>query len=318
MITPTPDFRNRRDLVTGLVHFDRIELRRIDLQEIFRFGLFRIKTSHKSHSRTPLQARAAVGLPISFQASSGESHIFWNFGSSASKILDSSHEANDIVFSTGGSKTILVTSFAGCARIDTLLLDVLDCTTPVIPSWAVVIDTDQTSRISTGSLWVNPGVTLSLQFGTDTIYAETGSKIIGTSTSLVYLKRGAQILENNGLVIHDTSTSFSGDNLLCSGLTFNYSQAPPNVAFRNGVFAGAALSSIKVSPNPATGRVTISGLRKGISSMAIVNVLGASVMELRPEGRSSLPVELSSLPAGSYFVRIEAVNSVSTIRLVKE
>ncbi len=90
---------------------------------------------------------------------------------------------------------------------------------------------------------------------------------------------------------------------------------------------GVTGPALSVSPNPATGRVTLSFSlpAPGTVSVTVLNVLGEVVRELPsphplPKGEGEIQVDLSKLPAGIYYARIVAgKNATATmVKVVKE
>ncbi len=85
----------------------------------------------------------------------------------------------------------------------------------------------------------------------------------------------------------------------------------------NSVSQSSLRTGFSVYPNPTTASVTITGVR---GAAHVENVLGER--ESVPETRSLEPgtrsLDLSQLPAGTYFVRIETPGGVRMRRVVKE
>ncbi len=259
----------------------------------------------------------AVGNYLDFSSDGSDDSIFWDFGTTAKSTSGTGSYVRDIQYLTGGRKTVIIHNVAvgGCVRLDTLSLNIIECTTPSVPNDAVVIAHDSTISSTSHTLWVNPGVTVTVSspYGL-LVFAESGSKVIASNGGIVYLKRGAQWSGKNLLVIHDSATSYTGTgiDLLCTPLAFDYTNAPPNVAFRNGVFKEMNESLIQLSTNPAHNIVNISGLPKAMVSATLVNVLGATVREIANPRASMLKLDLRDLQTGTYFLRIAMANSVIT------
>lgn len=72
-------------------------------------------------------------------------------------------------------------------------------------------------------------------------------------------------------------------------------------------------TTVELSPNPTTGLLTISG---SYSSIIITNLLGEPV--LRATYAPAGTLDLSRLPAGTYFVRIVTASGVVVRKIVKE
>jgi len=69
-------------------------------------------------------------------------------------------------------------------------------------------------------------------------------------------------------------------------------------------------------PNPASNLVTISGATE-IETISIFNLLGQEVARQKGNGRGA-QVDVSSLPAGNYLVRVKAVGGEQLMKLVKK
>jgi hypothetical protein len=261
-----------------------------------------------------------VGNIVEFY-SPGQDSDFWDFGPTATPATAKGNRVKTS-FLTGGHKIVVLRTLAlgGCARFDTTSVNVVACAVPAIPQDAIVVAHDTSISYPPRTLWVNPGVRLSVGH-TILIFAETGSNISsGGGGGIIYLKRGAQYSGGRILVIHDSATSYTngGNDLLCNPLDFDYTNAPPNVAFHNGVFTEANESLIQLSPNPAHDLVNISGLPKEIVSATLVNVLGATVREIANPHASTMKLDLGDLQTGMYFLRIATANSVITKKIVRE
>ncbi len=66
--------------------------------------------------------------------------------------------------------------------------------------------------------------------------------------------------------------------------------------------------TIEVYPNPATGTVTILAGGTSILGITVLNVLGENVLDVPNQYASDLMLDLSNLPSGTYFLRIQTAN----------
>ncbi len=66
--------------------------------------------------------------------------------------------------------------------------------------------------------------------------------------------------------------------------------------------------TIEIYPNPATGMVTIMAGGTSILGITVLNVLGENVLALPNLRESEFSFDLSKLPSGTYFLRIETSN----------
>ena len=79
---------------------------------------------------------------------------------------------------------------------------------------------------------------------------------------------------------------------------------------------------MRAVPNPFSSGFTTSFYSQGEwLKISLFNSLGAEIKVLLnkslPEGIHEIPFQLTGLPAGAYFVRIQNRNSQKTIRLMK-
>ncbi len=75
--------------------------------------------------------------------------------------------------------------------------------------------------------------------------------------------------------------------------------------------------AIILYPNPANTTVNISSV-EGISSIYISNVLGQNVYSQASLKTKKLEINISFLPKGIYYVRVETKNKIQTLKLIKE
>lgn len=72
-----------------------------------------------------------------------------------------------------------------------------------------------------------------------------------------------------------------------------------------------------IYPNPTlSGEMTISGLENS-NHVSVFNLLGVLVFEINSE-KDSEHIDLSNQPSGVYFVRIKGVNSISTLKVLRD
>ncbi|HWY98359.1 MAG TPA: T9SS type A sorting domain-containing protein, partial [Bacteroidia bacterium] len=83
------------------------------------------------------------------------------------------------------------------------------------------------------------------------------------------------------------------------------------------------INGIVIYPNPATELLNIE-LNTGGTVMAVLiritDVSGKEIMEAKRAlvGNTTLPVNISNLAAGMYFVRIEAGTSIQVVKFIKK
>ena len=77
-------------------------------------------------------------------------------------------------------------------------------------------------------------------------------------------------------------------------------------------------SNLILYPNPAKDKITISHLHiTGITQLSIFNVNGEKVMEKQLTNNET-QIDISALPRGVYFVRVQNEKMVEVAKMVKE
>ena len=86
-----------------------------------------------------------------------------------------------------------------------------------------------------------------------------------------------------------------------------------------GVKNNDAVQSLdmEIAPNPTYGPVTVYNIPAG-AHVTIESILGEIVMEVRNTQTSDATIDLSKLPAGTYFARIVTPNSLVMRKIVRE
>jgi hypothetical protein len=78
-------------------------------------------------------------------------------------------------------------------------------------------------------------------------------------------------------------------------------------------------NSISVYPNPTDGQLQITNYELRIENIEIFDVMGRCVATVETHGRASLQLDISHLPSGVYFVRIQTENgAVITRKVIKQ
>ncbi len=280
----------------------------------------------------------AVGIPNKFRLTENSGASYWNFGDDATPSRDTTGAGFAFTtYSTSGPKMVTATDVAagGCSATDTFYTYAYGCGAMAIPNDAIVISNDTSFLGDTVSrtFWINPGVTVTGMGGgttPDTLFVEAGATVIDP-TGLVYLKPNASAVCDYayGLIIYD-SASVTGDaaNLAnwtlldCTDLSFDYTNAPPNSIMHineneSVAIANTALEQIALSPNPTNGIVAVEGVPVS-AQVQVMNVLGVAVQQMARTMESDLTIDLSTLAAGTYYVRIASGNGITTKKVVKE
>ena len=76
-------------------------------------------------------------------------------------------------------------------------------------------------------------------------------------------------------------------------------------------------TNISLSPNPATGMIIIHNAPANIVKATVLNVIGENVLEISPNA-PEFTLDLSKLPAGTYFARFSLANKVIMRKIIKE
>jgi photosystem II stability/assembly factor-like uncharacterized protein len=91
--------------------------------------------------------------------------------------------------------------------------------------------------------------------------------------------------------------------------------APFTSDVKNSTPSDLALS---LSPNPATGILTVHNAPANLLHVTITNILGETVNEITNSGESDFMIALLKLPAGTYFIRFMSKDLVVTRKMIKE
>ncbi|WP_432411081.1 S8 family serine peptidase [Rasiella sp. SM2506] len=77
-----------------------------------------------------------------------------------------------------------------------------------------------------------------------------------------------------------------------------------------------AIEGLVVYPNPTSNVLNITAAKQ-MSSIEIVNVLGQTLLS-KKVGATQIQIDLSTLAAGNYFVRVQAENATTVLQIVKK
>jgi hypothetical protein len=265
-----------------------------------------------------------AGEPVTFaldQDSLSDANTYeWDFGADAIPSTAVGSVIKDVVFMTGGPKNIAITAIGpvGCTNSTSTIVDVLGCS-PKITDDAIVVKENTYGGKGSGIFWVNPGVTFTAG-GSNIVFAEPGSTVSVQGSCTIYLKRGASCIGTGGscIIFYEDGASIPDgftNAKLCSGLDFDYTDAPPNIIQPLSVVNDNA-QSMAFFPNPSNGNFTISGMPTDVQEIAVYDVLGARVAKLDNPAAISFQVNLGAAMPGSYYVRITTEHSVTTRKIV--
>jgi len=253
-----------------------------------------------------------TNLPTKAFASIGNT-IFANTGSQLWRSKD-----------TGNNWTQLSAPFAGTMTVmDSLLF--------VIGSGKVIESTDL------GLDWVP--ITVDTAGETETVSAlvtDGKNLFAGTSHSGILLSRDSGTTWkaiNDSLPIsfyplHVTAmgvfdTLLFADLVSSDGGTYNLFVRSINELADTGKSGVQSVSeppadTLEVYPNPATGLVTIRSGSAQIEQVSVINLLGVDVLDLPNLRECEIAVDISKLPSGTYFLRIETVNGSVLRKVIRE
>jgi hypothetical protein len=77
-----------------------------------------------------------------------------------------------------------------------------------------------------------------------------------------------------------------------------------------------SMKEIKIYPNPATGNVTIDAASNQVLNGSITDVLGKEMMPLNFSGNQYQNIDISALPCGVYFVRLQIADRVIVQKII--
>ena len=101
------------------------------------------------------------------------------------------------------------------------------------------------------------------------------------------------------------------DEVFAPVLNVNYQSEGPEP---EGINDNLITTNLPVYPNPTNGDVTIGIDSKEIQSIEVMDLLGAVVMQ--PASISNR-IDISSLTAGTYILRVNSESGISTTRIIK-
>jgi hypothetical protein len=160
------------------------------------------------------------------------------------------------------------------------------------------------------SKWAFPSVTISaysyLIIWTDNDTSQTGNhanfKLSAAGEALLLVNPGLTIIDELVFGAQITDGSYGRYPNGTGGFTELYPTYNGENSLTMGLFQNTMISNMKVFPNPATETVSILFEAGEIPDMIYVyNKLGALV--LQGEGQPSIPLNISGLPIGMYFVK---------------
>ncbi len=149
-----------------------------------------------------------------------------------------------------------------------------------------------------------------------TINGSTGLPAVAPVTGDILVPATA-LLGNTRMRIKKIFGGVSAGSLPCTGAAFgeihdyNVTVTLPNVA--TNTFSS---TNFKFGPNPVKNVLEMS-YDKNITNISVINLLGQEVLVSKANATNAT-IDLSSLTAGAYMVKVSADNEVKSIKVIKE
>ena len=192
-------------------------------------------------------------------------------------------------YTTGGTYTGTTTNGDGCTVNETLELTINSAATPTG-------DANQTVEV-------------------DDVNDATLADLIVTPSTVVWYASEANAL--NGIDPLDSTTIVtSGSTYYAVNVSSGCSSEPFAVTVTVTLDTrGFDDANFSYYPNPTSGVVFLS-YSEEITKVTVVNMLGQVMMESKSSGNQT-QVDLSSLPAATYFVKVESNSKSKTVKVIK-
>jgi len=200
---------------------------------------------------------------------------------------------------------------------------------PAIPNTANVVSFSQTVNGGFTPQWVCSGDTLfsggGIFFvyleaggvmetggGIDTIYMKSGSVLnMNGGIHVIYFEPGAILNVSGGIPTYDT----------CVSVTFDYSNAPLSGCLITSVpEENAGTMLVSIYPNPAINEIKVQSSKFKVERVEVYDVLGKAAISYQPTAYSQrqISLDVSSLDAGIYFVKVKGEKEEYVAKFVKE
>lgn len=151
--------------------------------------------------------------------------------------------------------------------------------------------------------------------------------LVGTSTGLYstaslngmstnWTLEGSATIGNNIVNALDTRESDGMVAVATCGQGMFSGNFPPALSAKKETDLSASV--IELSPNPTNGIITVRNAPENLVSVSVMNVLGEKVLELANPHSADFALDLSHLPAGIYFARFAAANSVVMRKIIRQ
>lgn len=113
-----------------------------------------------------------------------------------------------------------------------------------------------------------------------------------------------------------SSVMFAFENVSAWG-TWIYLDNINITASTTGIAAASASQGIAAYPNPAHDNLLVTAPH-AIKSIGVVDMIGKTVLYQQPENETNVSVDISALPAGVYFVKVNTADSQKLIKVIKQ
>ncbi len=90
-----------------------------------------------------------------------------------------------------------------------------------------------------------------------------------------------------------------------------------STSMTTGISSANTNGTLEVFPNPAFDNLTVKA-SENISSIQIINMLGKRVINIEQTNELSKKVDISTLPAGVYFVKVTTADSEKLMKVIKQ
>jgi hypothetical protein len=147
----------------------------------------------------------------------------------------------------------------------------------------------------------------------------------GGGIDSIYVKDGATLIMNGGIhvILHEPLAILNISGGIptyypCSLITFDYSNAPSGGCFITSAKENTDIISISLFPNPVANELRIQNAELRIEEIEIYNVLGEKCLTPSLSKGEGASINVSSLSAGIYFVRVKTNEGIRESKFVKE
>ena len=155
-------------------------------------------------------------------------------------------------------------------------------------------------------------------------FLQSGSSILAATQQGIYLSK------NNGAtwalaatgMLPDTNPAYAfgmiDSTIYISTANGIWKQQRAEIPFsvaNSSVAEVADHEAIELSPNPTSGTLTIQG---AVNSITVTNLLGETVLDVPNPHSQEVTLDLSKLPAGTYFARIATADGTIMRKILKQ